>query len=319
MTDLPRSDRIAALAVAAAMVLVIGAVAWYGHAAVPGRGEPDTAVFNLTGVGASGVWTLEEVNGLNYWWKTFAPATLHVTLGQEVVLNLRSADLYHQLYLPAFEVGPVDVEPGHMTTVRFRADRPGVFQYYCTSMCGACHFFMRGWLVVTAPGEEAVQPPPIACPNCVADAVPIPATDDLVELGEALYRAKGCVSCHGTEGRGGVPNPNSTIETPPNHDTTAQKLFLASAEDARALIELVRSASDLDAVEEPPEIGRYAIVRARWDNAEQIIRGGRYTAKLDPEGPEPPLQMPAWSYLLDERDIDALLAYFVSLQEWDEV
>jgi hypothetical protein len=53
-------------------------------------------------------------------------------------------------------------------------------------------------------------------------------------------------------------------------------------------------------------------------NAKEIVRNGRYTAGADPHGPEPPLQMPAWEYLLEEREIDALLAYFVSLNEWNE-
>ena len=34
-------------------------------------------VINITGVGARGAWTLETVNGLNYWWKSFEPATIH--------------------------------------------------------------------------------------------------------------------------------------------------------------------------------------------------------------------------------------------------
>jgi hypothetical protein len=115
-----------------------------------------------------------------------------------------------------------------------------------------------------------------------------------------------------------VPNPNSTIESPPPHDTTAQKLFLASEEDARAFIDLVCREPDLEDLPEEPEIARFPIVRTRYANAEQIVRTGRYTAKLDPAGPEPPLQMPAWQYLLEEREIDALLAYFVSLYDWEE-
>ncbi len=330
-----RTESIAAAAVLAAMLLVAAAVAWYGRAAVPGRGEPGTVVVSLTGVGASGVWTLEEVNGLNYWWKTFEPATIHLREGDEVVLNLRSADLFHCFYAPAFDVGPMDVEPGHRRTVRFRADRAGVYQYYCTSMCGACHFYMRGWIVVTAPGEEPVHPPPIVCQRCLPDeadaALDLPAQEDgraepgdLVERGAFLYLQKGCVTCHGPEGRGGVPNPNSTIQEPPAHDTTAQKLFLASREDAEAFIDLVARApelpepQELETLEEPPEIGRYPIVRTRFLNAEEIVRLGRYTAKLDPDGPEPPLQMPAWEFLLGERDVDAVLAYFVSLQDWEE-
>jgi hypothetical protein len=28
--------------------------------------------------------------------------------------------------------------------------------------------------------------------------------------------------------------------------------------------------------------------------------------------------MPAWQYLVEEREIDALLMYFVSLHDWEE-
>ncbi len=311
-------ERLAALLVVAPLIAGIGLLAWYGHAAVPGNGEPGTAVFSLTGVAAKGVWTLDEVNGLNYWWKEFEPATLFVREGEEVVVNLKSADLFHRFYLPAFGVGPVDVEPGHMATVRFRASRAGVYQYYCTSMCGSCHFYMRGWLVVTAAGETPVRPPPIACRRCQVYIGPRPAGGDLVELGAWLYLDRGCGTCHGPDGRGGVANDNSANSPVPNHDTTAQKLFLASAEDAEAFVDLIELAPDLDALEEPPEIARYPVVRARFENAKEIVRLGRYSAKSDPEGPEPPLQMPAWKFLVEEREIDALLAYFVSLEAWED-
>jgi cytochrome c oxidase subunit 2 len=311
-------EKIAALLVVLPMVLGSAAIAWYGRASVPGVGEPDTVVFNLTGVASDGVWTLDEVNGLNYWWKRFEPATLYVREGDTVVINLRSADLFHRFYIPAFSVGPVDVEPGHMATVRFEASRAGVYQYYCTSMCGSCHFYMRGWIVVTADGEEPVTPREISCPLCLPDAGPRPVTDDLVEIGCYVYLEKGCITCHGPEGCGGVVNPNSVNSPVPAHNTTAQKLFLAEPEDATALIELVNRTHDLAAIDDDPDIDRFPVVRARFDNAREIIRKGRYSSKVDPAGPEPPLQMPAWQHLVEERDIDALLVYFVSLYPWEE-
>lgn len=316
-----RQERIAALLVLLSMLLVGVAVHWYGRTAVPGTREPDVVVINLTGVSADGVWTDDEVNGLNYWWKQFEPATLQLEVGDEVVVNLRSADLVHRFYIPAFDVGPVDVEPGHMATVRFTATESGVFQYYCTSMCGSCHFYMRGWIVVSVPGEPPVEPPAILCPLCLPDLGPPPPGDDLVELGGYVYMQRGCVTCHGPEGLGGVANPNSANSPVPPHNTTAQKLFLASPEDAEALIDLLAVApglADVEELDEEPEISRFPVVRARYENAKQIIRTGRYSSKLDPEGPEPPLQMPAWQYLVEERESDALLAYFVSLYPWEE-
>ncbi|MBD3854075.1 MAG: hypothetical protein IFJ96_04780, partial [Acidobacteria bacterium] len=103
------------------------------------------------------------------------------------------------------------------------------------------------------------------------------------------------------------------------HNTTAEKLFLASEEDAEFFIELIEEVGDLSEIEEPPEgISRFPVVRARYDNAKEIIRKGRYSSKAALDGPEPPLQMPAWQYIVEEREVDALLAYFVSLYLWEE-
>lgn len=314
-----KAEQIALLLLVLPMALVCSAVAWIG---IVSRGGPDgngTVVINLTGVAADGVWTLEAVNGLNYWWKTFEPATLYVTEGDEVIINLSSADVFHNFYLPVFSVGPVGVEPGHMATVRFTADRPGVYQYYCTSMCGGCHFYMRGWLVVTARGEKPVKPPPIMCTLCRPEEERPSSFTSLVNHGAYLYLEKGCVTCHGPEGQGGIANPNSVNSPVPAHNTTAEKLFLASEEDAEIFIELIEEVGDLSEIEEPPEgISRFPVVRARYDNAKEIIRKGRYSSKAALDGPEPPLQMPAWQYIVEEREVDALLAYFVSLYLWEE-
>lgn len=302
-------ERLAAIVVAAGVVAIITAVAW----STGTFGYPDDGrTFNLTGVGARGRWTLEPVNGLNYWWRDFAPATLFVETGEDVVLHLRSADVFHRLYIPEFSVGPVDVEPGHTETVRFTADRQGVFQYYCTSMCGAGHFNMRGWIVVTDAGKTPIVPPPLACSVCTPPAAAPPPGSSLAEVGAFLYRQKGCVTCHGPDGRGGVVNDNSTSGTVPAHNTTAQKLLLQSRDDAQAFIAVVTASSDLNAVD-AAEVPAFAAVRARFLNAKEIIRKGRFTVRADPHGPQPPLQMPAWEYLLAEREMDALLVYFLSL------
>ncbi len=118
---------------------------------------------------------------------------------------------------------------------------PGVFQYYCTSMCGTCHFYMRGWIVVTAAGEEPVEPPPILCSFCLVGDEPEPPPGDLAELGvSSSTAARAARPATARRARGGVVNDNSTNGTVPEHDTTAQKLFLASPEDAEAFIDLLR-------------------------------------------------------------------------------
>ena len=46
-------------------------------------------------------------------------------------------------------------------------------------------------------------------------------------------------------------------------------------------------------------------------SAKEIINKGKRCAKLDAKGPEPPLQMPAWQAALPDRDIDAIIIYFI--------
>lgn len=305
-------ERLASGALGIAIVAIVGAVAWSGRAVRPAAGA---RTFDITGVGSVGRWTLEPVNGFNYALKDFEPAMLFVETGDEVVIHLRSADVFHRFYIPEFSVGPVDVEPGHTVTVRFTASHSGVFQYYCTSMCGSCHFQMRGWLVVTDPGETPVVPPAAGWALCTPKPAEIPAGLGLVETGALLYEQKGCVTCHGPGGRGGFANDNSTGRTVPAHDTTAQKLFLRTRDDAEVFIRILE-AGTLESTDEA-DITAFPLVRARYLNAKEIIRMGRFTAKADPGGPQPPLQMPAWKYLLEERQIDALLAYFVSIQAWE--
>ena len=269
-------------------------------------------VITITGVGNRGVWTLKTANGLNYWWKSFEPATIHLALGETVVLRFVSADVFHQFYTPALGIGPVDVEPGYVKEVRYQATRAGVFQYYCTSMCGGCHFYMQGWIVVTPPGEKPAKPRPIACSLCLPAFVKTSEADALA-LGEFLYQSMGCITCHGPGGRGGVANYNYIKKTVPNHDSTAAKLFLTDEDDRDEFLGLIRARADLANPAGPPDITRYRLVMSRFKAAVELIENGKNAARLDLNGPEPPLQMPAWKHKLDRAQIHAIMGYFISL------
>lgn len=283
----------------------------------PSTYPSELRVIDLTGVANSGTWTLEPVDGLNYWWKQFEPATLRLTLGERVLLRFHSADVYHQFYIPALDFGPFSVKPGTVTEAELNASQAGAFEYYCTYMCGGCHFYMRGWVIVTPEGEEPIEPDPIQCPICLPDFGERP-TGDSVALGEFLYRQSGCGTCHGIEGEGGVANYNYVNDEVPGHDETATKIFLRSEEDAEVLLGLIEEGIDIGSLEDSPDIGGFAIVRARFQAAVDLIQQGKNAARMDLEGPEPPLQMPMWKYKLSNQDTAAIMGYFVSLYEWDE-
>jgi mono/diheme cytochrome c family protein len=233
-----------------------------------------------------------------------------------VLLRLHSADVVHQFYVPALELGPVTVEPGHVSEIEFRVKREGVFQYYCTSMCGECHFYMTGWIVVTAPGKTPLRPKPIVCTLCVPEAPP-PIEQGIVAQGEYLYRRKGCGACHGPEGRGGVPNYNYLNGEIVDHVHMADRLFLRDEESANRFLEWV---AESGCMKEPgePEIDGFPVVKARLLAAMKLIRDGKNAAKADLAGPEPPLQMPAWKHKLTENEMLSVMAYLISLNPWGE-
>lgn len=223
----------------------------------------------------------------------------------------------HQFYLPALEIGPLTIRPGHMVEYRFKVEKTGIFQYYCTAMCDECHFYMRGWVVIHRHGEKPVLPDSIVCPLCSPD-FPQPPEDDLIGLGEYLYLARGCVTCHGIEGRGGVTNYNYIQGTVPAHNTTAEKFFLADEEDTEVFMDLLHQGADLDELVSSPPFSNYRLVLTRYHMARDLIRGGKDAARLDPEGPLPPLQMPTWGAILSDREVDALLTYFLYLYDWED-
>jgi len=228
------------------------------------------------------------------------------------VFRLLSADVFHQFYVPALGIGPVDVEPGYVKEIRFKAEKAGIFQYYCTSMCGGCHFYMQGWIVVTPVGEKPVAPRPIACSLCLPTFERPDATKALA-LGEYLYQTMGCMTCHGLAGCGGVDNYNYIKKTVPAHNRTAAKIFLTDADDRQAFLDLIQQGADLNNPAEPPDITRYRLVMARFKAAVALIKKGKLAVRLDMAGPEPPLQMPAWQDKLSRRQIHAIMGYFISL------
>ena len=202
------SEKLAGLMVVAVITAIPLCAIVYQYKYLPASYRHGERVFNITAIGEpSGAYTLEEINGLNYWWKRFSPMTLFLTVGDRVVLNLKSADATHQFYVPELHLSPVTITPGRVARISFEAKEEGIFQYFCTTMCGNCHTFMTGWIVVSSKNNPMEAPNPIVCPLCAPDFGRPPRTD-MVELGGYLYRQLGCVGCHGWSGNGGIRNPN---------------------------------------------------------------------------------------------------------------
>jgi len=108
-----------------------------------------------------------------------------------VKLTMRSEDVIHSLFIPAFRVKQ-DVVPGKRTELWFEATREGEFDLYCTEYCGTQHSEMLAKVIVhSGPEFERVIDDLAAW----IDRVP---EDQLHLAGALIYNQ--CASCHTLDG-----------------------------------------------------------------------------------------------------------------------
>lgn len=148
-----------AAGVSAVVLMLFGLplLLWHWRSAVlPHHYPAGTKIITLTAVADGGIWTQEEVVGLNYWRKE-PTRTEEITLnqGDHVVLLVHSADVLHSFAIPLLRVGPVDVPAGHTVEVKFDAERPGVLTFLCWQVCSPQHPNLRGRFLVREGNRKA--------------------------------------------------------------------------------------------------------------------------------------------------------------------
>jgi cytochrome c553 len=307
---------------AAGLVSVVGIIAAmvypfvYETRSVERRLPPGARMITLTGVAITGTWTEEDVNGGNYWYRHFSPARPVLRVGQPTLLRLKSADVNHSFYCPGLGVGPIEVHPGIVSEVLVTPLREGVFEYYCTTICGDPHFGMRSAVVVL---REGAPVPPVSPPKTEPYwlASPPPAGQPRVARGAWLFRRDGCFTCHGENGKGGVPNWNYVKDTIPPLSTLAERMLIPDKEGADAIVGAMERAVDLKSLSGDPPFARFNAFLAQYQSVKDVIRKGNPPGKKDPKGPQPPLEMLSFGARLSERDIDDLIAYLLTLQPWE--
>jgi len=125
---------------------------------------------------------------------------LYAPLGRPVKLELRSADVIHGFFVPAFRL-KLDVVPGRTGVTWFQATRTGAYDLLCTVVCGVDHSRMLSQVVVVPEAEfRAWYFGPEDAPEPGAPALPpAPPAPDQPE-GLRLLRSKGCLDCHSLDG-----------------------------------------------------------------------------------------------------------------------
>jgi nitrous-oxide reductase len=86
------------------------------------------------------------------------PETIEAEVGDDVTIHLtnleRAEDETHGFTVSTYNVH-ASVEPGKTVSVKFKADKEGVYPYYCTEFCSALHLEMQGYLLVKPKGWKA--------------------------------------------------------------------------------------------------------------------------------------------------------------------
>lgn len=144
-----------------------------------------------------------EVVGRQFWWEVRYPDApgeavtaneIRIPAGREVELILTSGDVIHSLWIPNLH-GKMDMIPGRVNRLRFRAERLGAIKGHCTEFCGLQHAWMQFWTVVQDPAEFdawlARQQEPIP-----------PPSGPVAARGMEVFGEAGCGACHAVRGTG---------------------------------------------------------------------------------------------------------------------
>lgn len=143
------------------------------------RPPADTIDINVTA--QKWAWTFQYPNGA-------ISTELHVPLNKAVRLRMRSSDVLHALFVPAFRC-KTDIVPGRVNIMWFEAIKEGKFDLYCAEYCGDNHSIMHA--DVTVESEASY--------NKWVDDENQPPVDDPVQHGLYLYNRVGCKACHSLE------------------------------------------------------------------------------------------------------------------------
>jgi cytochrome c oxidase subunit 2 len=122
---------------------------------------------------------------------------LVLPVDRDIKIIMRSDDVLHSFYIPAFRVKR-DVVPGRYNYMWFHTTKEGLYDLFCTEYCGDNHSQMNAKVKVVSQEEykkaleKAIQEP-----------------EDPLERGRLLYKRQGCSTCHnaGAEGASG-PGPS---------------------------------------------------------------------------------------------------------------
>lgn len=188
---------------------------------------------------------------------------LHIPVNKPVAFILSSDDVIHSFFIPVFRAKK-DVVPGRYNRFWVQATKTGTFDITCAEYCGEQHSIMTSEVVVETPEDFE---------KYLAKTKDIYRDRSLEQVGELLYRTRGCSNCHTLDGK---PNTGPTFK-----DVYGSQVPINGMGNVLADDNYIRE-SILDA-----------------------------QAKIV-EGFQSPSQMPPFAGQFQPRDIDALIGFLAS-------
>ena len=160
----------------------------YGFVVYKEMRTPPKDSVDITVTGKQWLWTFDYYNGK----KTLNE--LYVRQNIPVRMIMRADDVLHSFFIPAFRVKQ-DLLPGRYTQLWFTPTKIGTYDIFCAEYCGTGHSAMLGRVVVLSPEAYDIWEKVIGVDDGAAVASLPPA-----ELGEKIYKEKGCNACHSIDG-----------------------------------------------------------------------------------------------------------------------
>lgn len=140
-----------------------------------------------------------DVVGHQWWWEVRYPAgpavtanEIHVPVGTDVRLRLRTADVIHSFWVP--QVMPkMDLIPRRVNQTWLRVNRPGRYRGQCAEYCGLQHAHMAFYLVA----QDRTAFDAWLRRNSAGARTP---ADAQARRGEQVLTGTTCATCHTVRG-----------------------------------------------------------------------------------------------------------------------
>jgi cytochrome c oxidase subunit II len=160
------------------IVMMMFYFGWVGFA--PMRKPPKDAMV-VTAIGRKWEWVFDYGNGMR-------AKELFLPVGKAVKIDLRSEDVNHSFFIPAFRVKE-DAIPGYDNFLWFIPNNTGSFEILCTEYCGLLHSAMLSKARIVEQNEYDKWFEELKKTGNKPD-----------DPGLILLRNTGCLACHSVDG-----------------------------------------------------------------------------------------------------------------------